>query len=129
MGFTDFHTAMEDLVGRAGAYLGEGYLVNQGDRYHNASLVAGAETRFKKGQVVLHHGFQVRITAVLPKGFISWSESKSPLTGKKLGPVTCDRTLYRYEAVDPLAGGSPSGQTTEDELSELRGGTTAKSSF
>ena len=89
--------------------------VSPSDHMRNLTLQMSAKTRFKVGQLVLTKSGQiVRISEVQPSGFVSWSESKSFLTGKMLPPVTCDKDIYRYRSDDNKA----SGQTTESELTE-----------
>ena len=98
-------------------YLGDACFVTVSDRLHNAALLATAKTRFKVGDTAVLNGHRVRVTVVMPRGFITWSASRGMLSRKELGPVTCSVNTYRYEAVNSRAGGSPSGQTTEDQFS------------
>ncbi len=84
----------------------------------NAFLVGFARTRYRVGDVVLHEGRSlVRITEVHPRGYVSKPGSYAAYGHRWLEPVTCDQDVYRFVAVDPEGGGSPSGQTTEDRLS------------
>lgn len=94
----------------------------------NAMLVSLARTRFKVGDVVLHEGrWPVRITEVHPRGYVSKPGSYAAYGFQWLEPVTCGTDVYRFVAVDPKAGGSPSGQTTDDRLSPMPKGTAARS--